>query len=69
MNRFQKLLSLSLLVVTSAVRGQEIPIPDYSLANQGRIGTLITQGVIDRQTNRTTGTPAAQLRYTVTPAL
>lgn len=66
MNRFQKLLPLSLLVATSVARGQEIPIPDYTLANQGRIGTLITQGVIDRQT---TGKPTAELRYTITPAL
>ncbi|WP_310392799.1 hypothetical protein [Hymenobacter sp.] len=41
-------LAAALLPAAPAARAQDLPIPDYTIANQGRIGTLITQGVIDR---------------------
>lgn len=70
-------LFLFLMVITSVTSAQEIPIPDYTIVNNGRIGTLITQGVIDRQQQNSskpkTQVPAAgsktTLAYLPTPAL
>ena len=53
MNRFLKAAArAALLLAAPAAQAQEIPIPDYTLYNQARIGTLITQGVIDRAAGR-----------------